>query len=356
LQPVKIVLLGCGAVSTLYYAPALQALQQSGMSQVVALFDPSPESVARLNRVLPQATCLQSLDQLSHSGAELAIIASPPRYHAEQTIQALEAGLAVLCEKPLALTVVEGRAMIAAAEAASRVLAVGLLRRFFPATRTIRDILAHGLLGEVVAFSFCEGNDFQWPVVSHDFFRKEIAHGGALLDIGVHALDLMIWWWGLPSEIVYADDAMGGLEANCRIQLHFPQGFQGEIRLSREWPLPNHYMIQGTKGWVRWEVNDSNRVQMGIAGNQYILNAQLDESRGHRLVLQHPASHFHRSFLDQLRNVVMAVRGHEPLFVSGEDGLQSITLIEHCYRYRTFMSMPWLSDGEYQRARQLNAL
>ncbi len=356
LQPVKIVLVGCGAVSTLYYAPALQALQQSGMSQVVALFDPSPESMTRLNRSFPQAICLQNLDQLSHSGAELAIIASPPRYHAEQAIRALEAGLAVLCEKPMALTVAEGRAMIAAAESASRVLAVGLLRRFFPATRTIRDILAHGLLGDVMTFSFCEGSDFQWPVVSPDFFRKGGSHGGVLLDIGVHVLDLMLWWWGQPDEIVYEDDAMGGIEANCRLRLRFPQGFQGEVRLSREWSLPNQYLIQGTRGWVRWEVNEADKVQIGFAGSRYRLNAELYEDDKKRPAFPRPAANFHRSFLDQLRNVVMAVRGHEPLFVSGAEGLQSIALIEHCYRHRTFISMPWLSDREYQRARQLSAL
>jgi predicted dehydrogenase len=147
---------------------------------------------------------------------------------------------------------------------------------------------------------------------------------------------------------------MGGIEANCYIRLHFPQGFQGEVRLSRDWPLPNHYMIQGTKGWVRWEVNEADQVQIGPAESQYGLNAQLYENDEAHPACR-PAANFHRSFLAQLRNVVAAVRGHEPLLVSGEDGLQSLTLIEHCYGHRTLMSMPWLSETEYQRARQINA-
>ena len=44
---------------------------------------------------------------------------------------------------------------------------------------------------------------------------------GYCLDIGVHALDLLSWWWGHPDEIVYEDDAMGGVEANCHIRFAF---------------------------------------------------------------------------------------------------------------------------------------
>jgi predicted dehydrogenase len=353
-EPVGVVLVGCGAVSTLYYTPALQVLQQSGVLQVVALYDPAPNSMTRLNRTFPQAVRLHSLDQLTGMGAELAIIASPPRYHAEQTIQALRAGLSVLCEKPMALSVSEGRAMIAAAKSTSRLLAIGLTRRFFPATRIICDIFSAGMLGDVVSFECFEGNDFHWPVSSLDSFRKDVAQGGVLLDIGVHTLDLLSWWWGQPDEIVYEDDAMRGIEANCHIRLRFPQGFRGEIRLSRDWSLTNHYMIQGTKGWVRWEVNEADRVQMGPAESPYGLNAQLYEN-AEASPARRPAANFHRSFLAQLRNVVAAVRGQEPLLVSGDDGLQSLMLIEHCYRHRTLMSMPWLSKTEYQRAKQLNA-
>jgi predicted dehydrogenase len=103
-------------------------------------------------------------------------------------------------------------------------------------------------------------------------------------------------------------------------------------------------------------VNEADKVQIGLAGSRYILNAALYEGDDQRPAFLRPAWSFHRSFIEQLRNVIAAVRGHEPLWVSGEDGLRSIALIEHCYRHRTCMSMPWLSDREYQRARQLNAL
>jgi predicted dehydrogenase len=354
LPHLNVALVGCGAVSQLYYAPALKELEKPGSVQVKALFDPNATNVAQVNRVFPSASRTTSLAELNTRNIALAIVASPPRYHAEQTIQLLQAGLSVLCEKPMATGVAEGEAMVEAAATARGVLAVGLLRRFFPATQTIRDILAKGMIGEVVRFYFCEGDDFRWPVASPDYFRKGAGRGGVLLDIGVHALDLLTWWWGRPDEIVYEDDAMGGVEANCRIRVGFSQGFRGEIRLSRDWPLRSHYIIEGNNGWLRWEVNEADRVELGLTNSRYTLRAQLFENGDTRSMSPRPAANFHLSFIDQLRNVVAAIRGDEELRVSGEDGLQSLKLIEHCYRHRKLMSMPWLGETEDQRARELS--
>jgi predicted dehydrogenase len=352
-KPVGTVLIGCGAVSTLYYAPALQELQKSGVLRVVGLFDPSPDNAARLKRVFPEASRHDGLGQLSKTDAELAIVASPPRYHAEQTIQLLQAGLSVLCEKPMATCIAEGEAMVDAAANTPGVLAIGLLRRFFPATQTIRDILAQGMLGDIVSFDFAEGDDFKWPVASPDYFQKRAASGGVLADIGVHALDLLTWWWGSPDEMDYADDAMGGVEANCRIQTRFARGFGGEIRLSRDWPLRSRYVIEGKNGWLRWEVNEADRVEIGLRGSRYALKAHLFEHLDEQTASCRPAASFHQSFIDQLRNVVATIRGHEQLHVSADEGLPSLKLIEDCYRHRKLMSMPWLGEAEERRAREL---
>jgi predicted dehydrogenase len=320
---------------------------------VAALFDPNPAGVAQLGAIFPDASRLDTLTALSGTDAELVIIASPPRYHAAQTIQALQAGLSVLCEKPMATTVAEGEAMVVAAKAARRVLAIGLVRRFFPATQTIRNVLSSGILGDILSFYCYEGGNFKWPAASPDFFKKHTAQGGVLLDIGVHALDLVLWWLGQPDEVVYEDDAMGGIEVNCRLHLHFPQGWRGEIRLSREWARPNYYLFQCTKGWLRWMVNEADKVQMGFTDNPYTLNAQLQVGDGSNGRLPKVAPNFQDSFIEQIRNVVAAVRGGEEVLVSGEEGLRSLRLIEQCYSHRTLMPMPWLSETERKRARLL---
>jgi predicted dehydrogenase len=328
----------------------MQSLEKAGVLKVVGLFDPNPASVVRVHSMFSSACRLDDLSGLSPRSAELAIIASPPEFHAEQTIQLLRTGLSVLCEKPMATSVTDAEAMIGSVIDTGGVLAIGLCRRFFPAIQTIREILANRMIGDIVRFSFNEGTDFRWPVMSLDYFRKGATRGGVLLDIGVHALDLVTWWWGEPDEIAYEDDAMGGIEANCHIRVRFAQGFAGEIRLSRDWRLSNEYLIYGTKGWLRWQVNEADRVEIGTNGSYYTMNSQLLRKD---LSKSAPAANFYQSFLEQLRNVIAAVRTRERPFVSCEDGLPSVRLVDRCYRQRNLISMPWLSGTEQKRARDL---
>jgi predicted dehydrogenase len=353
---VQIGLVGCGAVSRLYYTPALKELEKLKLLRVKALFDPNPENVAQLNKAFPSAVQVRNVSELSKRDIDLAIVASPPCYHTEQTIQLLQSGLSVLCEKPMATSVAEGEAMIEAASTAEGVLAIGLFRRFLPATQTIRKVLSLNILGKVKNFYCYEGDKFRWPVQSASYFQKGAAQGGVLLDIGVHVLDLVTWWFGQPIEVRYEDDAMGGIEANCRIRLRFAQGFAGEVQLSRDWPLPNRHVIQCTKGWLSWNANEAESIQVGFYDADFALSSQLYENRLKTILptLGQPAFNFQQSFVGQLRNVIAAIRGTEQLVVPGEQALQSLKLIEYCYRHRTLMPMPWLSQQEYARAQQLS--
>ena len=250
-RQIRVALVGCGAVATQYYVPALRELERAGKATVVALFDPAADRMSALQDTFTQAVCLGDVSEVGKLGVELAVVASPPRFHAEQSIQLLQAGCAVLCEKPLATDVAEGEAMVAAAVATQQMLASGLVRRFFPAAESLRTILAEQGLGAVRSFTWQEGDHFRWPTQSAAFFRRAVAKGGVLLDIGVHVLDLLIWWWGPPVDVAYEDDAMGGVEANCRIRLTFAQGHSGEVRLSRDWPLANRCLIHCARvGWV----------------------------------------------------------------------------------------------------------
>ena len=350
-RPAKIALLGCGAVSRLYYLPALRELERRGFVQVVAAFDPNPASLVSIGTAFPVASAVDRLDAIWESGAELAIVASPPRFHAEQTIRALDAGLAVLCEKPMASTVQEGEAMIQAAKAAHRVLAIGLYRRFLPAAQTIKAMLSTGALGDVIDFTCFEGGSFKWPVASPRYFDRDVSGGGVLMDIGAHVLDLLIWWLGEPISIAYEDDAMGGIEANCRIQLRFYEGHCGTIQLSRDWTRPNQYLFQCTKGWFAWDVNEAESVQMGVKGDPFVLDARLRVRSGKTgLGPKTSTPNFQRSFIEQIHNVIAAAREGGKVVVSGEEGLRSLRLIDHCYCSRRLMLMPWLGDREQKRA------
>jgi predicted dehydrogenase len=347
--PLGVALFGCGAVSQLYYGPALNVLERQGLIQVTALWDPDADSLDRLKRLFPLAAVARSATLAAQQRSQLAIIASPPAFHAAQAVEAMRAGMGVLCEKPMATTTVEGRMMIDTAAATGRVLAIGLVRRYFPATQMIADLLKRGWLGEILSVHGFEGGKFEWPVRSPSYFAD--APGGVLLDIGIHTLDLLLWWLGEMDEVEYQDDAIDGIEVNCQLRLRFRSGVTGKIRLSRDWPCPNHLTIRGSNGWLRWEINEADSLWLGLPEGacrlQGRLHASADERNGSRI---QPAPDFHQSFLNQLRNVVAAVHGDQAVLVSGEEGFRSLSLIEQCYRSRSLMQMPWFNESEQAQA------
>jgi predicted dehydrogenase len=347
----RVAIVGCGAVTQFYYAPALRELEEQGVVRVVSLFDPQTASAGRVQAEFPAASIMPHIDAIAPTGADLAIVASPARFHAAQAIQLLSAGVSVLCEKPMASSVAEGERMAEVARATDRTLAIGLVRRFFPAAQWIRTAIASGVLGDLISVSVYEGYSMPWPVVSTDHFKRSVSGGGVFQDIGIHALDLLSWWLGEPTSVAYEDDAMGGLDVNCRVKLGFENGLAADLRLSREWEQPNHYTFRGTRGWLHWVVNEADGVLLGLHGSPYVLDGNLHTgsvSNGRRVTLLAPD--FHRSFVSQLRNVVAAVQDREEVFITAAEGLRSLRLMERCYASRTLMLMPWLSEEERRHA------
>ncbi len=336
-----------------FYAPAFRVLESADELRLVAHCDTDPRQLAQISVVFPGSVAVQSIDQLVANQVDLAIVASPPRYHAEQTLALLAGGKSVLCEKPMAGSIIEAEAMIAAAKAHARILAVGLYKRFFPACESIKGLIEHQPLGRLLKFQIQEGGRFGWQPASASFFDRSQTPGGVLLDIGVHVLDLLLWWLDEPPDFSYEDDAMGGQEANCRLELHYADGCTGTVQLSRDWETANRYTFWFERGTVRYRVNEANRLEIVAEGMPAALAGALVSQAitGHR---QEIARSNPQSFVEQLRNVIAAIQGREPLRVSGEEGIRSLRLIERCYAQRRLMAMPWLSGGERNQAELLS--
>ncbi|MEO8679308.1 MAG: Gfo/Idh/MocA family oxidoreductase [Vicinamibacterales bacterium] len=350
-------MVGCGAVSEVLYGKALLQLEGEGLVSTSAVVDPNPRRTAVVGAILPGARQCASLDEaLAQAKPDLAIIAAPHRFHADQAVQCLDGSVAVLCEKPMATTVAECDRMIAAAERSGRVLAVGHFRRFFPSCQIIKTMIVTGALGAVRSFRVLEGETYSWPAQSASFFKREESGGGVLIDAGAHTIDLLLWWLGDVSEAHYVDDAMGGVEANSVLRLKMASGAAGTVHLSRDWPLPNRYVIECEHGWVTYICDQVDRLEWGFHARPYGLESgihamanNLAEPR--QLGADVPS--FMACFVNQLRNVVAAAKGQAPLGVSGVEARKTVALIEDCYRRRTLLPMPWLEPGELARAHRL---
>lgn len=323
---IRIGLSGCGAVSTLYYAPALMALEAAAEARLVAVFDPDAAAMDAICARFPNARPMASYDDLLAAGLDLLLLASPPGRHAEQALAALAKGLAVHCEKPLAMSAAEAATMVAAAQAAGRPLTEGLVRRQFETVRAIADLLRRRVIGDLLSVEIFEGGPFAWPVSSPGYFSRTVSGGGVLRDLGPHIFDLLIGWLGEPRLIAYQDDARGGVEVNARIDLEL-DGVPARVRLSRDWARPNRFVFNGASGKISWTPYETDRLELELDG------------RVATLVLKDNGE-FQGAFTAQLRAAVAGLTTPNPALAPG---LASARLIDLCYERRKPMAEYWMA-------------
>jgi predicted dehydrogenase len=187
----------------------MQAMIDTGLIDAVAIAEPSAEMAAGALELAPGAALVDGYDALLDRDLDGVVIATPSALHAEQSIRALDRGIAVFCQKPLGRTAAEAAAVVAAARRADRLLGVDFSYRFTEGMRRIRDSIAAGELGRLFAidltFHNAYGPDKPW------FYDPSQSGGGCVMDLGVHLVDLALWTLGFPDATeVSADLTAGG--------------------------------------------------------------------------------------------------------------------------------------------------
>jgi len=332
-NPLKIAVVGCGAVTELRHLPALA---QRHDVQIVALVDNNQNRAQKLAddflvpRVLPNHQALLDL------GVEAAIVAVPNHLHASVSVDLLRAGVHLLVEKPMALTVAECDTMIEAAALGKAVLAVGFVRRFLHAARFVKWAIDDGFLGRIRSFDVRDGYVFAWPMASDFFFRKEKAGGGVLMDAGVHTLDELLWWLGEVRSFEYYDDSLGGVEADCELHLTFESGVSGILEASRTRNLRNTAIIRGERGELEvglWQ----NALQLRLSGSPVEIVGQ----GGIWHSAEAPDQDNVSIIVDEHDDFLSAIRTGRSPAVGGVAAKQSIELVEACYRQRRPLVAAW---------------
>ncbi len=161
--------------------------------------DPDPASIEACEKLAPEAQVFDSLDELLAQDLDAVVIATPSALHAEQSIEALNRGFAVFCQKPLGRNGLEVKRVVEAARRADRLLGVDLSYRWTRAALAMRDTVRSGRIGRVfhadLVFHSAYGPDKPW------FYDLRLAGGGCVIDLGVHLVDLALWALGFPEVI-----------------------------------------------------------------------------------------------------------------------------------------------------------
>jgi predicted dehydrogenase len=159
-----------------------QALRTSGYVKLIAVVDQS----AKGGQADGYAVTTDLNDVLANPKIQAVHIATPPHTHAELAQQALAAGKHCVIEKPLALSPEEGRNILAAAERAGRVVAVGHIMRYNPLINSIRQLIAGGAIGPA---RYVSVNNLAHGVPPNHWFWNLEQSGGILVEHGVHFID-----------------------------------------------------------------------------------------------------------------------------------------------------------------------
>jgi predicted dehydrogenase len=174
----------------------MEAIGSSGLAAVAAIAEPSEELRELAGRSAPGAKLGSSLEELFELDLDGVVIATPSALHAEQSVAALQRGLAVFCQKPLGRTEHETRRVIEAARCADRLLGVDLSYRHTRAIESVRAVIASGELGQIYAvdlvFHNAYGPDKPW------FYDYQLSGGGCVIDLGIHLVDLALWLLDFP--------------------------------------------------------------------------------------------------------------------------------------------------------------
>ena len=152
---------------------------------------------------------------------DIVYVASPHSGHRDQALLALQAGKAVLVEKPFARNAAEAAEIAAAARSAGLLAMEAMWTRFLPHVDVVRRLLEEGALGEVFAVLADHGQYFE-PDAEHRLFAPELA-GGALLDLGIYPISFAAFVLGAtPSAIaVEGARAFTGVDAHAAVTLRY---------------------------------------------------------------------------------------------------------------------------------------
>jgi predicted dehydrogenase len=216
----------------------LAALGDVDEIDVVALAEPAGEALAAAGALRPDASPYPDVaGALAHDRVEACLIATPTPTHPEVVEAALDAGLHVLCEKPLALDVADAWRLGDLARRRGLVLQVGFWRRFAPPWRAAKEALDAGAIGAPLLVRLAQW-DATPPPAS---FCDPAVSGGLAIDCGVHEYDLAEWLTGRrvvsvaawPLPVVDAGVASVGDVDNLVAVLRLDDGSAATVDLSR---------------------------------------------------------------------------------------------------------------------------
>jgi len=267
----------------------------------------------------------ENFDEIARNPAVDAVyVALPNSMHAEYTIRAAKAGKHVLCEKPMATTVADAEAMIAACNAARVKLMIAYRCHYEPTNLRAVELIRSGALGQVQAIESAFGFNIgagEWRI------KKKLAGGGPLFDVGIYSLNACRYLTGEEpahvqgyTSVIDHDGRFNEVEENVSWTMKFPSGIVASCNTTYGAGMEGLYRVHGSKGWL--EAGPAFNYQ-GLRLHGEFNGIKLDEPNPVRDPSQFQAQADHFSH---------CIQTNQSPKTPGEEGLRDQRLIAEIYR------------------------
>ncbi|GIV20222.1 MAG: dehydrogenase [Armatimonadota bacterium] len=315
-QILRVGLIGAGGIGRTHLA----SYERVREAQIVAVTDIHEETARAAAQQVGAEVFRSAQEMLERSELDAVDICTPPVAHLEAALLAIEKGLHVLCEKPLAHHPDAARRMVQAAEARGVKLMTAFCHRFHPPIVALKRLIDAGELGDIVMFR----NRFAGPfkgVEERWFSDKEVAGGGVLMDTSVHSIDLFRFLVGEVARVQavtrQTNPAIGEVEDTAIVLLSTSDKRMGVVEAS--WVLAagfNVVEVYGTEGAAMVHYWDGFK-------SRYKTNRMddwqpLEEVGPDR-------------FVGEIQHFVDACLGRTELQVTGYDGLRAVEIVYEAY-------------------------
>lgn len=327
-KEIRFGIVGAGMIAG-YHAAAIRATPGASLVAISETVQPE-QAAARMG--VPCEPRYEDL--LARDDIDVICICTPSGMHAQQAIAAAQAGKHVLIEKPMALTLEDADATIAASRKSGVLCAVVLQRRTDPTFRAVREAIDAGELGRLVL-----------GTISVPYFRPQSYYdsagwrgtwaldgGGALMNQGIHLVDLLTWYMGDVAEVQARYDTLAHeieVEDSLTAALRFENGALGSIVASTAAApgFPHRVEIYGDRGGIQLEGEGVVRWE-GEALRQPPALSAAPAQAGAGADPRGISTAGHTSIIGDLVDAIRS--GRQPL-VPGEEGRRSLALILAVY-------------------------
>lgn len=328
-QKLRFGILGCGLIAD-FHANALRAIDSA---ELVGAADNSIERAKQYAERYDIKAYANYEEMLADESVDAVCICTPSGFHAENAIQALKANKHVVLEKPMALTVEDTERIIAETKKTNKLLTVVSQLRFSKDVNRVKHLVKEGAFGKLI---FCDLNMRYWrePTYYSSSPWKgtvKMDGGGALMNQGIHGIDLMLYIAGNAKVVKSVNrTAFHDIEvedASVSI-IEFENGAMGTISGSTcTYPgFERTLEILGTEGCA---ILRENKIEKLVVHGETLVDGAEDDS----LVggIADPAAIDTLVHRKQLKNFIKAVLGEEELLIDATEGQRAVKLIREIY-------------------------